>query len=349
MREMRVRESEGATWLALDIGGANLKAAHGDGTTRTLPFEVWKRPAELTTALAALIEWFPSVDRLAVTMTAELCDCFRTKAEGVLAIIDAVEQAAEGCPVSIWGIDGKFHQLSDIKARPALAAAANWLALAIVAARLIPADRGILIDVGSTTTDLIPLAGGTVAARGRTDTERLETGELVYAGVRRTPLCSLSTELSYRHGQLIGLAAELFATTHDVFLMMGDIEPDPLDFATSDGRPATVDAARDRLARMVCADRDGFSADNAVALSRSAEGCLIRRLEGAAERACAATIGLPEVAVIAGSGEFLARRLAAAIVGPDRPIVSLGEAWGGAGSTAGCARALLQLTAEHTS
>ena len=273
-------------------------------------------------------------------MTAELCDCFRTKAEGVLSILDAVEQAAGARPVSIWGIDGRFHELDDIRRRPALAAAANWLALAVVAARLIPGDRGILIDVGSTTTDLIPLGGGAVAARGRTDTERLETGELVYAGVRRTPLCSLATELPFRRGQLIGLAAELFATTLDVFLTLGDIDPDPADIATADGRPATIDAARDRLARMVCADRDGFSADDAVTLSRSAEQCLIGRLAEAAERACAATIGRPEVAVIAGSGEFLARRLAAAVVGPDRPILSLAEAWGCAGSTAGCAQGL---------
>ena len=102
----------------------------------------------------------------------------------------------------------------------------------------------------------------------------------MYAGVRRTPLCALATELPFRRGQPIGLAAELFATTLDVFLTLGDIEPDPADLATADGRPATIEAARDRLARMVCADRDGFSAEDAVALARSAERCLIRRLVG---------------------------------------------------------------------
>jgi probable H4MPT-linked C1 transfer pathway protein len=263
-----------------------------------------------------------------------------------LSILDAAVQAAEARPVSIWGLDGRFHELDDIRSRPALAAAANWLALAVVAARLIPAARGILIDVGSTTTDLIPLRDGAVAARGRTDTERLETGELVYAGVRRTPLCSLATQLPLERGRLVGLAAELFASTLDVFLTLGDLEPDPLDLATSDGRPATLDAARDRLARMVCADRDGFSTNDALTLSRSAEQCLIGRMTEAAERACAATIGRPEVVVIAGSGEFLARRVATALAGPDCAILGLGEIWGGAGSTAGCARALLQLTSE---
>ena len=88
-----------------------------------------------------------------------------------------------------------FHDVSAIQRDPALAAAANWLALATLVARLVPDDVGLLIDVGTTTTDLIPLDHGRAAARGRTDTERLQNGELVYAGVRRTPVCALATEL----------------------------------------------------------------------------------------------------------------------------------------------------------
>ena len=40
--------------LALDVGGANIKAAHGSGSARTLPFELWKRPDELGRVLDAL-------------------------------------------------------------------------------------------------------------------------------------------------------------------------------------------------------------------------------------------------------------------------------------------------------
>ena len=61
--------------------------------TTTVPFEVWRRPAELGQAIANLAATFPPFDRAAVTMTAELCDCYPTKAEGVLAILDAAAQA----------------------------------------------------------------------------------------------------------------------------------------------------------------------------------------------------------------------------------------------------------------
>ncbi len=187
---------------------------------------------------------------------------------------------------------------------------------------------------------------GVVAARGRCDTERLQTGELVYAGVRRTPVHALATELPYR-GVPTGLAAELFASTLDVYLILGDIESNPLDLSTADGRPATAEAARDRLARMIGADRDSFSADDAYAFARAADSCLMERLARAAERACRATIGTPAAAVIAGSGDFLAGRLARRLVGPRGSLIRLDEAWGPVASAAGCAYALVQLASER--
>jgi probable H4MPT-linked C1 transfer pathway protein len=332
-------------WLGLDIGGANLKAAHSQGLARSLPFELWKRPGDLSEALANLVATFPHFDRIAVTMTAELCDCFATKAEGVNAVLDAVLYAAQGRQLSVWGVDGRFHDVGGIREQPRLAAASNWLALAICAARLVPLGPGLLIDIGSTTTDLIPLTDGRVVARGRTDTERLQTGELVYAGVRRTPICALATSLTYRN-MVTGLSAELFATTLDVFLTLGDIATDPTDRATADGRPATPEAALDRLARMIGADRDDFTSEDARAFARDAHEVLLDRLCSAARRTCEATIEPPRSVIVAGSGEFLARRLAARILPEGGTIVGLAEAWGIVASTAACAHALVELASQ---
>ncbi len=336
----------GPTWLALDVGGANLKAAHSGGEARSLPFELWKQPDELPRGLARLLSTLPQADRVALTMTAELCDCYPTKAFGVLAVIDATLAALNGRLVAIWGVDGRFHAVDVVRRDPALAAAANWLALATVAARLVPEGPGLLIDVGSTTTDLIPLAGGRVAVRGRTDTDRLRTGELVYAGVRRTPLCSLARELPFR-GEPTGLTAELFATTLDIYLTLGAVAADPADLSPADGRPATLEAARDRMARMVGADRDGFSPEDALAFARDADAVLVDRLVGAAERVALATVGRPVAAVVAGSGEFLARRVAERILAPGGRIISLADAWGPVASSSACALALVRLAAEQ--
>ena len=74
-------------WIGLDIGGANIKTAHEDGQARTVPFEVWKRPDELGGAIAAAAAALPASDRAAVTMTAELCDCYPAKTVGVNAVL----------------------------------------------------------------------------------------------------------------------------------------------------------------------------------------------------------------------------------------------------------------------
>ncbi len=347
MSELTMLATSTSRWLALDVGGANLKAAHSDGVAKSVPFEVWRRPEVLGRAIAELALSLPPFDQAAITMTAELCDCYPTKSDGVLAIVAAVERALSGRPVWVWGIDGNFHKPDEIRRRPELPSAANWLALATAAAHRVTESRGLLIDIGSTTTDLIPFDRGCVAVQGRTDTERLRTGELIYAGVVRTPVCALATELSLGQGPPVGLAAELFATTLDVFLTLGDLDQDPENLATADGRGATLDAARDRLARMIGGDRETFSAEDALVFSRSAAESLLSRLAHAAQRVCQATIGKPEVAMIAGSGEFLARRLAARILEPDVPVIILSEVWGHPASVAACARALLDLVIEY--
>ena len=67
-----------------------------DGQARTVPFEVWKRPDELGRAIAAAWQPLPASDRAAVTMTAELCDCYPTKTVGVNAVLDAVVAGLPG-------------------------------------------------------------------------------------------------------------------------------------------------------------------------------------------------------------------------------------------------------------
>src|SRR5207237_8563934 len=123
----------------------------------------------------------------------------------------------------------------------------NRLAVAAVAGRFAPAGAALLVDVGSTTTDLIPLRDGVPIPDGRTDADRLACGELVYTGVRRTPACALLGA---------GGAAEFFATTHDVYLLLENIPEDSGDTDTADGRPASRGHAHARLARMPCGDAE---------------------------------------------------------------------------------------------
>src|SRR5205823_3022412 len=128
---------------------------------------------------------------LAVTMTGELCDCFESKRQGVQAILAAVETVAVPGVIEIWRSDGRFVNLEGARADPLSVAAANWLALATFAGRWAPQGAALVIDIGSTTTDVVPLWDGHPIPRGRSDPERLRCRELIYMGVRRTPVCAL--------------------------------------------------------------------------------------------------------------------------------------------------------------
>lgn len=241
--------------LGLDIGGANLKAATSAGRALTQPFAVWKEPHILTDQIRRLVANFPETTEVAATMTAELCDCYETKLDGVTRIVQAILDATNPLPLKLWSVkqglvlpDFAITNYMDV-------ASANWHALATVAGRYAPTGPALLIDCGTTTTDLIPLKNGKPFSRGLTDVDRLKYGELVYTGWRRTPATTLLGHSKY--------AAEFFATTLDAYLVLGWIEDNVMDCDTADGRPATRANALARLARMKCADTH-ILADNDI-------------------------------------------------------------------------------------
>jgi probable H4MPT-linked C1 transfer pathway protein len=281
-------------------------------------------------------------------MTGELCDCFATKAEGVRSIIDALLAAADGRPASIYLTDGQFAGPEIACERPLLAAASNWRALAAFAVRFAQRRPAVLIDIGSTTADLIPLTASGPAAVGATDPERLAAGELVYTGVERTPLCAVVTHLRWREG-LCPVAAELFATTADAHLLLGELPEEPANFDTADGRPRTRSAAHVRMARMVCADATTFTEAEACEAARTVRDAQVRSLQSALSQVLARMSAPPGRVMLSGQGEFLARRLFdGAMPSPHPPrIVSLTSELGPQLSRAAPAHALAVLANEQ--
>lgn len=243
----------GVSTLGLDIGGANLKWSVSDGPSGCVPFAMWRHPEQLSQRLVELDQQTGQAERVAVTMTGELADGFENRRSGVAHIVDACVQAFGERRVAFYSIAGRM-----IDARSAVrlweqVASANWhAAAAVVAARF---GSGLWIDMGSTTTDVIPFQNGSVHAVGKDDLSRMLNGELVYTGVARTPVAAVLPVLSW-HERHIPLAAELFATMADTYLLAGWQAPNVAENSCADGRPMTVECSRQRIARMVCSDAD---------------------------------------------------------------------------------------------
>lgn len=300
--------------LGLDIGGANLKTATVDGWAKSIPFALWQNPNGLAAALRDLMAAAPPADQLAITMTGELCDCFQTKAVGVRHILEAVNEVANDREVLVYLTDGRYVTTTEARDLPQLAAASNWRALAEFVCRQYAVGKSaLLLDIGSTTTDIIPIVSGRVAAIGRTDTERLVHSELVYSGVGRTPVCAVVKTLPYRGG-LCPVAAEVFSTTADAYLVLGNLVEDMQTVSTADGRPFTLLDSRQRLARQFCSDSCDVSDNDLVRFAEYI--CDVQRgeIERAARIVLQRVESEPGICVLSGSGEFLADRIAIKIL-----------------------------------
>ena len=278
------------------------------------------------------------MDAVALTTTAELSDAFRTKREGVGFVLDAAEAAFGRAPLFAFTTAGEVVPLAEARARAPEVAAANWLASALAVAAAHP--DSVMIDVGSTTADVVPIAAGRVVAAGRTDLDRLLAGELVYTGALRTNLAAIAPRVPVRDGWC-PVASELFAISADVQLILGHLDPGAYTCPTPDGRPATVDFARERVARLVCSDAEQLAAEEIDAIAAFLHAKQVGQIEAAARRVGGRFEGgLPVVPL--GAGAFLAREAAAQLG------LALAELpWSAAEREAAPAAALAELMARR--
>ena len=313
--------------LGWDVGGVNTKAARvADArilAARAVPYEIQRDPAALAPLLTRLADDLDGdrEDAHAVTMTAELSQVFRTKREGVGFVLDAVAAAFPAARVRVWSVDARWRTPAEARREPLAVAAANWAATAWVVGRLVP--DCLLIDVGSTTTDIIPITGGTPATTSQTDLDRLREGELVYTGALRTPVEAIALTVPVR-GRAISVSAEGFALAGDVYLWRGELAPADYSVPTPDGRPATRDFAGERLARVVCADREMLEDGDLGSIADAVRDAQVARIGAALDRQRARHPTLDH-AVVTGLGDFLA---AAAARRSGLQVVHLADTFG---------------------
>jgi probable H4MPT-linked C1 transfer pathway protein len=260
-------------------------------------------------------------------MTAELSDAYRTKREGVHHILGCMEQVLDGVPVFVLDVDADLRTVEAARGEPMAVAAANWAATGwMVAQRM---RDCIVVDIGSTSTSIIPVVGGEIAARGRNDLEKLTNGELVYTGSLRTNVAAILGSITLRGGQ-VRVSSELFAQSGDVHLILGNIGEGDYTVDTADGRERTRAESMARLARIVCADIEMLSEREIVDIAEQVYEAQVGQVAGGLKQVYG---GLKPVfkqeppVVVTGLGrEFLAK--AAAQRAGFKEIVDLGEVMG---------------------
>lgn len=336
--------------LGWDVGGANVKAVLvevEDGLpsvsrAMSTPLAMEHHSAMLVPTLRRLAADLGGGPRIhAVTMTAELSQAFRTKREGVGFVLDALGKAFPGDCIKVYAVDGRFLEPAEARSEPLEVAAANWAATARFVGRQV--SDCLLVDIGTTSTDVIPILAGEPAMVGRTDPARLLSGELVYTGALRTRVEAVARVVPL-WGGLCPLATEGFALMGDVYLWLGALDAADYSVSPPDGRPATREFAGERLARAVCADAEMLEEDEVATIARALAEAQVSMVAGAMRQVVARHPGLA-AAVVAGLGDFIAAE-AASRVGLD--VVPLADRIGGAARTAPGAAVAWLLAAAGT-
>ena len=248
--------------IGYDVGGANTKAVwmhteNGSVTLRSASqyFPVWKEPEKLDCVFLELKERLDvgSLDAIGITMTAELSDAYKTKREGVHHILNCLKEAFPATPLYVLDSNADLVSIQQAKQNPLSVASANWAATGWLISKKV--KNSIVIDVGSTSTSIIPVLEGKLVARGKTDLDKLICGELIYTGSLRTNVATIVQKIAIR-GSVAGLSSELFATSGDIHLLLGHISSTDFTSETADGRGKSIKEAMARLSRIICADID---------------------------------------------------------------------------------------------
>lgn len=298
-----------------DIGGAHVKVAviceNEIIAIHQVPCPLWQGLNQLEFAVQTLLAKLPphTNQRHAITMTGELVDLFANRHDGVRQIIETMMTFLTNQNVHIFC--GKLGLLPVAKIDEThydAIASANWLASATFAATKF--QNGLFVDIGSTTTDILLCENATVNARGESDYERLISGELIYSGIVRTPVMAIAQTV-LDNGQNVGIMAEHFATTSDVYRLTGELSEHHDQTPTADGAEKTIEASARRLSRMVGDDFNVTELARWQAVARDIRQQQLQRIQQSCVQQFARHPSKEKLPLIgAGIGQFLVQEIA---------------------------------------
>jgi len=259
--------------LGFDIGGANTKTALLEIENNSINkcfsnieyFPFWEKtlhdiPAMFRRVVEKLLIHnnliLEDVNFISITITAELSDAFQTKREGIITIVNALEQIFEKEKMFFINNKNEFSSLDQVKSDPISVAAANWVSTSLFLGKFVP--KCILIDAGSTTIDVIPILNSVPVSKGKNDVERLMNRELIYTGGLRATIPSITHFVPYKD-KMIRISFEKFALVSDVHRILKNISETEYINDTADNRSKALNDCYARLARMICMDHESIS------------------------------------------------------------------------------------------
>ena len=330
--------------IALDIGGANTKICAFEREVifyESRYFPMWRCKDNFSGFLSELKgDVFKKIEEklnqklcgkfpVGVTMTAELCDAFETKNEGVIFILKSVREVFSQAEIFVLLNDGSLCDVDFAVKNPYRAASANYMASAHFVSGICREYNhkfAVLIDIGSTTTDIIPIINYKITAAGMSDFERLGDHKLLYTGALRTSLSAIVNSVEI-NGKFYNISSEMFSITADVYHLLGDIGEDDYKCETPDGRGKTVGECSARIARILCSDINEIESEDIKSIAKFIKEKQLEMISKEIKEALK-SMGKGDdfsgvVFFTTGSGSFLARQALRNMGADERMIIRL--------------------------
>ena len=241
-------------YLGWDIGGANIKITvfNSNFVIQNIYFKninIWRNFKNLNLFLMKISSLYYEYNlHNYITITAESCDNFKNREMGIKLIITSFNNYINGKNLFYTNADTYISYYEATKNIEKLFSS-NWILSSKFTNQ--SKDFNFLIDIGSTTTDFI--YKNIDIKSNINDHSRLKNRTLFYAGVVRTPLASLFNEVIYKSYK-IQTVNEFFASTGDIFNIIGDIDFTSLDYKGADKKNFSKLNSYIRIARFIGLD-----------------------------------------------------------------------------------------------
>lgn len=252
-------------YFGIDIGGAHLKVV-GLNKNKKVIFAkqykcpVWRGP-ELIIQKLKIFKNLSTKSIMGITMTAELCDNFINRKDGVKKIIDCTQMIK--CKKYYF----TKNKANRFKKKPSYkdVASMNWLATAeFISSRI---TNALIVDFGSTTVDLISIKNKKCTNFFFDDFKRLNNSELIYTGLTRTPIFGITNKVKINK-RIYNIIPEFFSNTSDLYRVL-KILPDGSDlYKSADGKSKSRLNSLRRIGRSFGLDYNKFNKSLVIKLCK---------------------------------------------------------------------------------
>ncbi len=256
-------------YIGWDIGGAHTKYTVSFESKdvvecRIIHCELWKSLSKLEDIIENVNFKYKKKFNIInlITMSAEMCDIFCSRKKGVKSILSLFEK--RDFINHIYTKDNEILKLQGFK-KYSSCESTNWM---VIADYLKSFDKNIVaIDLGSTTTDLVLIKNHICVNTRYDDYSGLNTGELLYTGVLRTPIYSVTNSIVLNK-KTYNIIPENFSTISDIYRLLNIIKNKSDYTNTADGRSKSIKDTLHRISRVFGFDYTADNNDTIIKLSK---------------------------------------------------------------------------------